>query len=201
MPNGDPDGSFGDGGKAAFDFHDLDEATAVAIDQQDRIVVVGASLPVEPGVATDVEVLRLATNGSLDGSFDHNGSVLFFLNNKHYSAAATVAIDRFGKIVIGAVVADNVHLTTFHPLIENFNATADFALARLNDDGSFDQTFGTDGVTQFVDIAGSMTCHARWRSTRLEESCWQDPRPVRRVTRTLCWFASPRPESSTRTMP
>jgi uncharacterized delta-60 repeat protein len=154
MPNGDSDGSFGDGGKAAFDFHDLDEATAVAIDQQDRIVIGGASLPVEQGVATDVEVLRLATNGSLDGSFDHNGSVLFFLNNKHYSAAATVAIDRFGKIVIGAVVADDVHLTTFNPLVENFNATADFALARLNDDGSFDQTFGTDGVAQFVDVAG-----------------------------------------------
>jgi hypothetical protein len=127
--------------------------------------------------------------------------VLFFLNSKHYSAAATVAVDRFGKIVIGAVVADDVHLTTFHPLVENFNSTADFALARLNDDGSFDQTFGTNGVAQFVDVAGFDDVPRAMAIDPAGRSCWQDPRPVRRVTRTLRWFASPRPESSTRTMP
>jgi hypothetical protein len=55
-PNSDPDTSFDGDGKVTADFHDLDEATAVAIDQQDRIVVGGASLE-----EATCQVIRRAT--------------------------------------------------------------------------------------------------------------------------------------------
>ena len=153
--NGDPDGSFGDGGHVAIDLHDLDEATNVTTDRQDRVVIVGANQDVDNLNIAQARVIRFNVNGSRDDSFGIRGTKSFTFNGRNYNSASAVVVDRFGRIVVGGVAADSSTSGTFFPLDHNFQSTADFALARLNDDGTFDDTFGDGGgIAPFVDIAG-----------------------------------------------
>jgi uncharacterized delta-60 repeat protein len=150
--NGDPDGSFGDGGRVAIDLHDLDEATNVTIDRQDRVVIVGANLV--DNHSAQVRVIRYTVNGDRDDHFGIRGTKSFTFNGRNFNSASAVAIDRFGRIVVGGVAADDSSSGTFFPLDHNFESTADFALARLNDDGTMDNTFGDGGIAPFVDVNG-----------------------------------------------
>jgi len=152
--HGDPDGSFGDGGHVAIDLHDLDEATNVAIDQQDRVVIVGANQDVDNLNIAQVRVIRYNVNGSRDDSFGIRGTKSFTFNGRNYNTASAVAIDRFGRIVVAGLAADSSAHGTFEMLDRDYNGTADFALARLKDDGSLDNTFGDGGIAPFVDIGG-----------------------------------------------
>ena len=56
--------------------------------------------------------------------------------------------------MVGGVAADDSSSGTFFPLDHNFLGTADFALARVNDDGTLDTTFGDGGIAPFVDVSG-----------------------------------------------
>ena len=103
--NGDPDGSFDDDGKVAIDLHDLDEATNVAIDQQDRVVIVGANLVDDH--SAQARVIRFNVDGSRDDRFGIRGTKSFTFNGRNFSSASAVAIDRFGRIVVGGVAADD----------------------------------------------------------------------------------------------
>jgi uncharacterized delta-60 repeat protein len=152
--HGDPDGSFGDGGHVAIDLHDLDEATNVTIDQQDRVVIVGANQDVDNLNIAQVRVIRFNVDGSRDDSFGIRGTKSFTFNGRNYNTASAVAIDRFGRIVVAGLAADSSAHGTFEMLDRDYNGTADFALARLKDDGSLDNTFGDGGIAPFVDISG-----------------------------------------------
>ena len=156
LQNGDPDNSFDEDGKVAIDLHDLDEATNVAIDQQDRVVIVGANLDVADGNgdSAQVRIVRFNVDGSRDGSFGIRGTKSFTFNGRLYNSASAVAIDRFGRIVVGGVAADANTGGTFFPLDHNFHGTADFAIARVNDDGSLDPSFGDGGIGATVDLSG-----------------------------------------------
>jgi uncharacterized delta-60 repeat protein len=152
--HGDPDGSFGDGGHVAIDLHDLDEATNVAIDQKDRVVIVGDNQSTDTLNVAQARVIRFNVDGSRDGSFGIRGTKSFTFNGRNYNTASAVAIDRFGRIVVGGLAADQSAHGSFFPLDRDFGGTADFALARLKDDGSLDNTFGDGGIAPFVDIGG-----------------------------------------------
>jgi uncharacterized delta-60 repeat protein len=152
--HGDPDGSFGDGGHVAIDLHDLDEATNVTIDQQDRVVIVGANQDVDNINIAQARVIRFNVDGSRDDSFGIRGTKSFTFNGRNYNTASAVAIDRFGRIVVAGLAADSSEHGTFEMLDRDYNGTADFALARLKDDGSLDNTFGDGGIAPFVDIGG-----------------------------------------------
>jgi hypothetical protein len=104
--NGDLDGSFGDGGHVAIDLHDLDEATNVTIDQQDRVVIVGANQDVDDLDIAQARVIRFNVDGSRDDSFGIRGTKSFTFNGRRFNAASAVAIDRFGRIVVGGLAAD-----------------------------------------------------------------------------------------------
>jgi uncharacterized delta-60 repeat protein len=146
-PDGYLDTSFGNHGLAWVDFWafgnggiTVQTANALAIDAQDRIVVVGQAQGayLNPAYA----VTRLTADGVYDLSFGYLGRkvVQFDLGGNNADQATAVAIDDQGRIVIGG-----------HSALVN---AWDFSACRLNDDGSLDGTFGVDGRTWFNFLAG-----------------------------------------------
>ncbi|AFL80592.1 hypothetical protein Aeqsu_1094 [Aequorivita sublithincola DSM 14238] len=76
-------------------------------------------------------VIRYNTDGTLDPTFGNAGTLTIPVGSAK-SYATDVALQNDGKIVIGARTYDNV--------------SGDFALIRLNADGSLDNSFGTNGI-------------------------------------------------------
>jgi len=133
--DGSPDPGFGTGGKVVIPF-DLggyltDEALAVAIQNDGRIVLAGAAEYTE-NADHDFAIARLLPNGSLDASFGFGGkaSVPFDMGGDLADIAYDVMIQADGKIVVAGTVASGADDT-------------DFGVARLLPDGSLDPGFGT----------------------------------------------------------
>ncbi len=102
--------------------------TATMVQPDGKIIVVGDSGEPATYKAT---IIRLNTDGRVDTSFGTSGNVTITIPSAK-SFGMDVALQNDGKIVVGARTWDNV--------------TGDFVLARLNADGSFDNSFGTNGV-------------------------------------------------------
>lgn len=116
-------------GTAVTYIGDESEASAVAIQPDGKIVVVGTSND------SDFAVARYNANGTIDTSFDGDGIRSFdFSTLINYSRADEVLIQQDGRILIGG--------TTDTSLL---GSNSDFALARLHPNGSFDSSFGGDG--------------------------------------------------------
>jgi uncharacterized delta-60 repeat protein len=145
------DPTFGDGGRVRTDFGGrFDEALAVAVQPDGRIVVAGAS---SDAAGSDMAVARYTGDGALDPSFDGDGMALLDFGGP--SAARAVAVQGDGRVVV-AGRADR----PFGPGC----CVADFALARLTASGAPDPSFGGDGrvVTDFLPGAdnGQDAAHA-----------------------------------------
>ncbi len=129
--DGTLDASFGTNGIVSTTIEQSSNGVAVALQTDGRIVVTGLtqSNSIYHGV-----VVRYNTTGSLDNSFGTNGISHLTIDN-----TAALVIQDDGKIVVGGFDDDN------------------FALARLNTDGSLDITYGALGyvTTQFTDPDGS----------------------------------------------
>ena len=139
MPNGTPDKSFSGDGRVKCPFcdqtgsHDLN---ALAIDAQDRIVVVGSGPdPATPG-NNAFAVARFLPNGTLDRTFADKGIALTPMGDAGPDYAADVAIDTEGRIVV-AGISDAPDL-----------GSSGFALARYLPDGKLDPAFSGDGRVQ-----------------------------------------------------
>ena len=105
----------------------FDYANDVVIQPDGKILVAGQS---NNGSSTDFAVLRYNTDGSLDASFDGDGIVAISFGSVNDSAS-DIALQADGKIVVAG--------------FSNNGADVDFAVARLNADGSLDTSFNTDG--------------------------------------------------------
>ncbi len=116
--DGSLDSSFGTGGKVTTDFGGSDAALAAVLQPDGKIVAVGTS-------AADFALARYNTDGSLDTSFGTGGKVTTDFGGTDQAWAAVLQPD--GKIVAAGL------------------ASADFALARYNTNGSLDTSFGTGG--------------------------------------------------------
>jgi uncharacterized delta-60 repeat protein len=125
--DGSLDTSFGTNGKVLTDFGgSFDRAYAVALQADGKIVAAGETNAASGGFA----LVRYNMDGSLDTSFDGDGKVTTSFGGN--TAAYSVAIQADGKIVVaGRGFDDTIGLG--------------FALARYNNDGSLDASFGTDG--------------------------------------------------------
>jgi uncharacterized delta-60 repeat protein len=115
-----------------------DKANAVAIQSDGKIVVAGLSfMPLAPGVnVTSFALCRYNTDGSLDTSFDTDGKLTISFGGVS-DVANAVAIQSDNKIVVAG--------RAYRYGTEGFVENHDYALARLNTDGSFDTSFDTDG--------------------------------------------------------
>lgn len=142
--SGDLDPTFGSGGKVTTDFGlgVSDIGQAVAIQTDGKIVVTGNGCA-GAGPCAEILATRYHTNGTLDASFGSGGKVSVGL----VGSGRAIAIQTDGKIVI----VGNTFVT----------GVSDFAVVRLNTNGSLDASFGTGGVatTDFFggfDIASGM---------------------------------------------
>src|SRR5437870_871368 len=124
---GDLDPSFGTGGRVLTDFGGGDGARALALQADGRIVVAGSSSA--GGFALDFARARDNSDGSLDPSFGTGGRVLTDFGGDDEARALALHADR--KVVVAGC--------------SDAGGRPDFALARYNDDGSHDSSFGTGG--------------------------------------------------------
>jgi uncharacterized delta-60 repeat protein len=120
-----------EGGKVLTQFDSLhehgsdnsDEANAVAIQSDGRIVAAGAT-------TNTFALARYNGDGSLDHRFGRGGRVVTDFGALALSNASAVAIQRDGKIVVAGVGED----VDYH-----------VALARFSTEGKLDPSFGDDG--------------------------------------------------------
>ncbi len=124
--NGTLDSSFATDGIASVDVNPGigQIPKALAIDEDDRIVVVGQGQDSSNGVL----MIRLDENGSLDTTFDDDGIVMYDSNK--YEGATSVGINENNQIVVGGYVG----------------FTTGYLLLRYENNGTLDSTFGTDGI-------------------------------------------------------
>lgn len=127
LPDGTRDDTFGSGGLAILILPDVEEARAVALQNDGKIVVAGVA-----GESSDRDFMlaRFNVDGSLDTDFGNQGVVEVGFRLERPDEATAVAIQPDGKIVVGGMHSD---------------IGTGFAVARLNRDGSPDQTFGARG--------------------------------------------------------
>ena len=123
--DGTLDATFGVGGKVKTNVGTFnDRGNAIAIQNDGKIVVVGSS---NNGSKTLFTILKYQTNGMLDTTFGNAGVVLVDFGTSG-SVATSVAIQDDGKIVVAGSSGNN------------------FALARLNENGTLDLSFDLDGL-------------------------------------------------------
>lgn len=136
--NGTPDSTFGTGGQVTHDFAGQAD-NAYAVLEHDGGVLVGGIA--SNGSDFDFALLRLNSDGSLDGSFGTAGEKFIYFSNG-YDLGFSYAVQEDGKI-IGAGTAD-------------FGAVdSKFAVTRLLPDGSPDTDFGTDGTVTTSLVPGA----------------------------------------------
>ena len=99
LPDGSLDGSFGSGGLVAVDLGSFEDARAVALQRDGKIVVAGET---DCETARCFAAMRLNPDGSPDGTFGSGGvvTVPFYLQA---GWANDVAIDGQGRIVMAGV--------------------------------------------------------------------------------------------------
>jgi uncharacterized delta-60 repeat protein len=131
--DGSLDTSFGDGGKVVTDFGGFEAATALALQQDGKIVVAGIACAASDEVlrGCDFAVARYNGDGSPDASFGNSGKVTTDVLSNHSGVASAVAVQRDGRIVVAGRA--------------NSSTSTDFALVRYNSDGSLDVHFGNAG--------------------------------------------------------
>ena len=139
-PDGSLDTSFDGDGRVTTDFGFNDRAYGVAIQPDGKIVVVGRG-------DLQFAVARYNPDGSLDTSFDGDGKeTIRFRPGNGDEAAYEVAVQSDGKLIVGGTSYE----FSSDPSRPGYGDNAaggdhDFALARLNADGSLDSTYGVGG--------------------------------------------------------
>lgn len=124
--DGSQDFGFGAGGFAIVALDGNDQANAVAIQPDGKIVVAGYSN------TGDFAVVRFNSNGTLDNTFDSDGKVTTSVGPAVIERAMALRIQPDGKIVIAGSATNNPN-------------GIDFAMVRYNPNGSLDSTFDGDG--------------------------------------------------------
>ena len=134
---GEPVTSFGTGGVVITDFAGRDDnLTALVVQDDGAIVVVGSSSAAGPELDFRAALARYRPDGTLDPGFADGGRALLDLPG---TAATSVAVQADGAVIVGGTVASSGPNPWF--------------VARFDDAGRLDPGFGTGGVVQLT-IAG-----------------------------------------------
>jgi uncharacterized delta-60 repeat protein len=127
--DGSLDSTFDGDGKVSTDFGVAAAFYAIKIQPDGKILVAGTNYD-------DFLLARYTSDGNLDLSFDGDGKVTIDFGGT-FDTGSGLAIQTNGKIVIVGTAATGLAF--------------DFAIARLNPDGSTDNTFDGDG-TKTIDL-------------------------------------------------
>jgi uncharacterized delta-60 repeat protein len=145
--DGTQDTGFGAGGKVTlqFDTASQDAAGAVAVQPDGRIVVAGTSTVSSAGAQTSrFAVARLTPAGQLDPTFNGTGTQVFTFGANPQNQANALSLQADGKLVVGGSTA------------AARGGNTDFAVARLNPDGTLDTSFNGSGEqTVAFDLGGT----------------------------------------------
>lgn len=158
---GELDGSFGDGGIVRLGAAEgVGELTAVALQTTggERVVLAGRT-PRGPGGDSDLLVLALRPDGTLDESFGDRGLAAIDIAGGD-DRLKDLTLDTEGRIIAaGATVAPGADTGDALPVDGGpvrdpaAGGASDFVVVRLSADGSPDGAFGTGGVV-VTDIGG-----------------------------------------------
>jgi uncharacterized delta-60 repeat protein len=136
--DGELDSTFGIGGMVKTDFGgNFDVISAIAVQADGKIVVAGGTS--NNARVPSFALARYNSDGSLDQSFGIGGRVI--TNTGGLSGAASLALLPDGKILAGGA-GDGLG--------------SDFAMARFNNDGGLDASFGSNGVV-LTNVGGADT--------------------------------------------
>jgi uncharacterized delta-60 repeat protein len=105
--------------------------TSVQVQADGKIVVVGTSNSGSGN--SEFAVARLNDDGSLDNSFDGDGMVTTSFTTPGDDVGSGIAVQADGRVVV--VGTSN-----------SGSGNSEFAVARFNDDGSLDNSFGVGGL-------------------------------------------------------
>jgi uncharacterized delta-60 repeat protein len=127
---GNLDLSFGTGGKVMTSFGVTDQAQALAVQADGKLVAAGSTFT---GTSTDFALARYNPDGTLDPGFGAGGKVTTSFGGTD-EAANAIAVQADGKLVAAGWACASANWPC-----------NDFALARYNPDGTLDSGFGTGG--------------------------------------------------------
>jgi len=141
--DGDLDPTFGTGGMLMTDINrSTDIATAVAVQADGKLVVVGTTYKQNDYSDEDFVVVRCNTDGTLDNTFGSRGRVRTDFPGLA-AVPSSVVIQPDGKIVVAGGA---------FPL---FTFAGDFKVVRYNRNGSLDTSFGDGGIVTTTFPEGS----------------------------------------------
>jgi uncharacterized delta-60 repeat protein len=127
LPNGTPDPAFGTGGSVRTNLGSADEAAAVTLQTDGKIVVAGRS-------GSAIALARYTTAGALDATFGTGGtSTTSFGSAGSGAFANAVAVLSTGSIIVGGTTSDSS------------GANVTMLLARFTAGGALDPTYGSAG--------------------------------------------------------
>jgi uncharacterized delta-60 repeat protein len=128
-PDGTPDNNIGNGGRVTTDFQNGNDGASVVVIQRDgKIVLAGFA---NSNGNSDVNLVRYNVDGTLDSTFANGGQFLADVFGGRDDVFG-MALQLDGKIVVAGSVGFG-------------NGAGDFAVARLNSNGTLDQSFGSGG--------------------------------------------------------
>jgi uncharacterized delta-60 repeat protein len=156
---GDLDPTFGAGGIVTSNLGESSGASDVVIQTDGKLVVAGYTASCtetgeeEFSCHSEFLVERYNTNGTLDTSFGGGDGIVTITFGNESQSASSVLIEASGKILVGGTTYDEAQ------------NVGEFAVARLNSDGSLDASFGAgdgeattgfSGVANLTSWSGSM---------------------------------------------
>jgi len=130
--DGSLDTTFGTGGRSHADLGQSESMVAMTQQVNGKIVCVGDT----GNPLYDIAIIRFNADGSLDSSFGDGGKRTIGFATDSSEAAKDVTVQPDGKIVVAGAVS----IPGAPP------PRGDFAVVRLNSDGSLDTSFDSDGM-------------------------------------------------------
>lgn len=148
------DTNFGSGGKVFTDFNNHSEVGNAMVLQPDGKIILAGTGIVTVANGYDFCVARYNTDGTLDESFGTNGKANFEITNYNNSLkrdyATGLVLQSDGKIIISGYCPDG-----------NFSsADNEFAVIRLNSNGTLDTNYATNGILRFGFGSAHAEAHA-----------------------------------------
>lgn len=137
-PDGSVDTSFGSSGTSVVNFGAHDQPNNMVRQPDGKLVLIGST---DAGGTSHFAVARLNANGTPDTSFGNGGKQTIDFGGA--DAAYGVALQSDGKIVVAG----------------NGDPDKEMVIARLNPNGSIDNSFGTDGEVA-IDFGGASRANA-----------------------------------------
>ncbi|MGB5941450.1 MAG: T9SS type A sorting domain-containing protein [Leeuwenhoekiella sp.] len=143
LADGTLDTSFGTNGKVVLNVGGLlSDAYEVAFDNSGNIFIAGiAEVDATAGGGLVDVLVKMTPAGVLDNTFGTNGVVMTKFGSEIQSLSTSVLVQDNGKIILGGSVNTG----------SSSGSASDFAVARINSDGSIDESFGDAGF-KIVDM-------------------------------------------------